>query len=118
MIKLLSPLINYIFIFLAIDCFISFKLLSFVLVDPNINEEYAIRRIEGQEKVKPVSLFQQPVTPAMPAKKPITPMSNSTMIDHVVQNATEIAEPSALFTTASEFTGDDGKSSDTQTVCI
>ncbi|KAL5255578.1 hypothetical protein ACHWQZ_G010974 [Mnemiopsis leidyi] len=82
----------------------------FVLVDPNINEEYAIRRVESREKnIKPVTLFQQPVTPNLPAKKPVTPMSNSTMIEHVVQGSTEVTEPSALFTTASEFTGDETK---------
>ena len=89
---------------------IKIPLFSFVLVDPNINEEYAIRRVENKDQnIKPVNLFQQPVTPTMPAKKPVTPMSNSTMIEHVVQNSVEIAEPSALFTTATEFTGDDVK---------
>ena len=88
-----------------------------MLVDPNINEEYAIRRVESKEKtVKPVSLFQAPVTPAVPVKKPVTPMSNSTMIEHAVPEPTESAEPSALFTTASEFNGDDALSAPPQTV--
>lgn len=76
-----------------------------MLVDPNINEEYAIRRAVSQKKdIKPIQLFPQSlVTPKQPAKVPVTPMSNSTMIDQTMCEPAECNQASALFTTASDF---------------
>ena len=54
--------------------------------------------------IKPAQLsFGSTVTPKHPTKPPVTPMSNSTMIEQTVYETAESKDDRDMFTTASDF---------------